>query len=455
MKRTQGAMGGTGGAANALAGTIMKLAGPAAIAALAYKAVTHAINEVGAAMTRIDETAATASNLGIQIDKFVAYQHAAKKAEVGSGEFEVAIKKMENAAADAAEGTGNAAKHFERLGISAEKFKALSPDQQLAVMADKLQGVTNQADRAAIATDLFGRSGLGMLNFLKDGSAGLAEAEARAKMLGITLTDIDAAKVDAANDAMDDLAGVFDGIWNQLAVALAPAIQAVAEGITAFFTDNMDTIKDWVSWFGKLAGAAVDVAKVFWEIGTALAKMTAPYWVIKAISWMIGGGKGTELGGMKQSTATLPDVSKGPNDPLTKALKAEGLKVFEATRTPMEEFAKKQEDLNRLLGVGAINQETYNRAMKAAQADLDKANEFKFDQPRVELKEPRMGNVASSPAALQRGTSEAFNQFLANQQNKEGDPVRELMKKQHDEEMAKLDAIRETLRQHGAKGAIF
>lgn len=58
-----------------------------------------------------------------------------------------------------------------------------------------------------------------------------------------------------------------------------------------------------------------------------------------------------------------------------KDLMAEGKAVFEATRTPAEEYAAKIEKLNKLLEVGAINQDTYTRAVKDAQDALDKATE--------------------------------------------------------------------------------
>lgn len=445
--------GGVGGSM----GSILSAAGPVAagIAAVgvAAGAAYMAINKISEAMKRIDETATSARNLGVPIEKFIAYEHAAKKAEIGSGGFAVAIKKMENAAADAAEGTGPAAKAFEKLGISAEKFKALSPDQQLGVMADKLQGVTNQADRASIATDLFGKSGVAMLEFLKDGSAGLALAEEKARLFGGTLSDIDAAKVDAANDAMDDLGFVFDGIWNQLAVALAPAIQDVAESLTAFFVDNMPMIKTFITAIGDLAKWFVQLGKD--AIGLAMA--LNPTWQIIKGLYAMGWGSGDQP--TAKAAAKTVDVSRDKKDPISKEMKSQAASLFEATRTPQEQFAKKQEDLNRLLGVGAINQDTFNRALAAAKSELEKATDkddgFKFDAPRFDFQDPRMGGIASSPGALERGTSEAFNQFIRNQQGTEGDPVRKLMQEQHDEQMEEARALRDAVTRAGAKGAIF
>lgn len=53
---------------------------------------------------------------------------------------------------------------------------------------------------------------------------------------------------------------------------------------------------------------------------------------------------------------------------------AEGKAVFDATRTPLEKYNSELERLDSLLKQGAIDQDTFNRATAAAQADLAKTN---------------------------------------------------------------------------------
>jgi tape measure domain-containing protein len=50
-----------------------------------------------------------------------------------------------------------------------------------------------------------------------------------------------------------------------------------------------------------------------------------------------------------------------------------GLGITEEFLTPQEQFIERQKELNELLGVGAINQETFNRALVAAQEELKEA----------------------------------------------------------------------------------
>lgn len=56
---------------------------------------------------------------------------------------------------------------------------------------------------------------------------------------------------------------------------------------------------------------------------------------------------------------------------IQRQLKDEGKRVYEATRTPIEKLAAEQLNLNKLLGEGVINWDTYARAVFAAQDAFD------------------------------------------------------------------------------------
>jgi len=64
-------------------------------------------------------------------------------------------------------------------------------------------------------------------------------------------------------------------------------------------------------------------------------------------------------------------------------IKREGEKVFEATRTPAERLAAELENLNKLLEAGAINWDTYSRAVFQAQDNFDKASKSIKDENKT------------------------------------------------------------------------
>lgn len=63
-------------------------------------------------------------------------------------------------------------------------------------------------------------------------------------------------------------------------------------------------------------------------------------------------------------------------------LREEGRRLIEQTRTPTEEYAATLERLNTLLRAGAIDQETFNRALAGANEDLAEAQERALRQSR-------------------------------------------------------------------------
>ena len=57
----------------------------------------------------------------------------------------------------------------------------MSPEEQFGAIAEALQDVESQSDKARIAQDIFGRSGMKLINTLNLGKDGLAAMKQEAK----------------------------------------------------------------------------------------------------------------------------------------------------------------------------------------------------------------------------------------------------------------------------------
>lgn len=79
-----------------------------------------------------------------------------------------------------------------------------------------------------------------------------------------------------------------------------------------------------------------------------------------------GGGRGGRGGGVS-------DAAKAAQKALSD-MAAEGSRVFEQTRTPLERYQAQIARLNELLKAGKIDQETYSRAVALAQEEFDRAS---------------------------------------------------------------------------------
>lgn len=101
---------------------------------------------------------------------------------------------------------------------------------------------------------------------------------------------------------------------------------------------------------------------------------------------------------MKQNHVPAIDESTAATEKLSDAT-AEARRIFEATRTPFENYATTMERLNQLLKMGAIDQDTYGRASKQALDEMNKATE-KTKDGFEELKQAIEGWGKDSAEAL-------------------------------------------------------
>lgn len=182
----------------------------------------------------IDANGDLAQRLGMTTDRLGGLQHAAKLAGVGGEELGANLQRLQKTIGEAVAKGGEASAAFTRLGLSAKMLSAMTPDQQLKLIATAFQSITSPAEQARIATDLFGRSGYAMINVMQGGAESLDAAYVEAVRFGSALNQVDTAKVQVANDALDRLRAATTGLANKFAVELAPAIEAAAVAITDF-----------------------------------------------------------------------------------------------------------------------------------------------------------------------------------------------------------------------------
>ncbi|TDQ63565.1 tail length tape measure protein [Maritalea mobilis] len=83
-----------------------------------------------------------------------------------------------------------------------------------------------------------------------------------------------------------------------------------------------------------------------------------------------------------------------------------GRRVFEATRTPQEQFNAKMDELNKLLEAGAIDWDTYQRAVKMAQDEFDEMD------GKVDSLGDKFADMFKSVGASLRGVIDGSKNWL-------------------------------------------
>ena len=183
---------------------------------------------------QIDELAKQSGMLGLTVNQLQQLQFAASQTGVTTEELNKGLERFSRSISEASTGIGVGKRSFEALGVTLAKSDGSlkSTDELLAEVADRFAQIKDPADRVRIAVDLFGRSGAGMVNTLKDGSAGLKALGDDFNAVTMELTGPQAAAVEEANDLFDKLGRVFASIGQQITAVLMPALAGVAEMFT-------------------------------------------------------------------------------------------------------------------------------------------------------------------------------------------------------------------------------
>ena len=235
-------------------------------------------------MSNIDSLAKTADKIGVTTEALGGLRHAAELTGVGSDTLDMAMQRLTRRVSEAANGTGEAKNALIELGINAANLEKLPLDVQMEVIADAMGDVKSQSDKVRLAMKLFDSEGVSLVNTLASGSTGLQQMAKEADTLGITVSRVDAAKIEMANDAVTKSKGVFTGLGNQLATAFAPIIQGVSTDFhqaaldTAGFGNiGQDVADALVSGFGKFLDTVQMVEHGILSIKLAALKAQQAY----------------------------------------------------------------------------------------------------------------------------------------------------------------------------------
>lgn len=195
------------------AGAIAAAAGLAVI----IKRQRELIDTQAKAAQMLDTTYTSLSNLA----------RAGELGGVAMQKIEAASRQLNINLGRAIQGTDAQVEAFDRLGLSAQEIFDLPLDQRISTINQALRDNVQASERAAVAADIFGAKNAKAIQQLDP--ATIAEAARQVEIFGLNLSDVDAAKVEIANDAMSTFGLLIDGVEKQLTVELAPALYAVGQ----------------------------------------------------------------------------------------------------------------------------------------------------------------------------------------------------------------------------------
>ena len=154
-----------------------------------------------------DQIAKTADKLGVSTKRLQEYRYAAERSGVSTATLEASLERFNRRIGDAATGKGNLVKVLDKYNIAIRETSGATRQTEdiFADIADVIKRVEDPTERARIAYEAFGRSGIGLINVLRTGSAGLDEYAKKAQDLGVVIGDDLTRKAEVARDTIDDL----------------------------------------------------------------------------------------------------------------------------------------------------------------------------------------------------------------------------------------------------------
>ena len=224
---------------------------------------------VKGAIDSADSFGKMADQTGIAANTLQAYVNAGKLAGVSQETIDKGLRRLAQSMREADQGVATYKDSFDSLGISVRAtdgtFK--TSQQVLGEVADKFATMENGATKAAIAMEIFGRSGASLINLLNGGAASLEE-------FNYEVSENFAQNAEYFNDQIAVLAIRFDGFRKQLADALLPTLNTVVKVFSGLFSAENDfsgffnALKIGITGISVVALATVKLFDEFGRIAT-------------------------------------------------------------------------------------------------------------------------------------------------------------------------------------------
>lgn len=208
----------------------------------------------------IDNLSKLAQRTGFAYAEMASLEMAGNLAGVGVERLAVSLTMADRMFDNARTGSKSAQDAFARLGLSLDELGQQTSQQRFESIARAIANLPDPAARAAVAMQIFGRSGAELLPLFGSISENLAASTADAQKFGLALSNVQGRNVEAMNDAWTRAGYAVNGVVTQVTAQLAPAIQGVVDAFTSLF--------DVTS--GEALGTAV--VNAFWDAIEILAR---------------------------------------------------------------------------------------------------------------------------------------------------------------------------------------
>lgn len=288
-------LGGVGTAAGAVTVTV------AALGAAVVAAEKKLISMTKESATFADNILTMSMTTGLSTGQLQEFSYAAELIDVSIDALQTSLTKLTNNMQNAMNGTGDAKKAFDQLGVSVTDANGnmRRANDVFYDAIDALGDVQNATERDALTMDIFGRSAQDLNPLIIQGSDTLREYADEAHNMGYVLGNEALTALGAVDDSVQRLQTTQDAVKNKLSAEFAPYLTSFYEDTQTMIETLGDALEDsgivtsfgiLLEEFGALQPAGATLASdVFPLIADALDGFAYTIASIKdGISWIKG-----------------------------------------------------------------------------------------------------------------------------------------------------------------------
>lgn len=180
--------------------------------------------------------------LGVSTEAYQEWDYVLNISGTSMQSMQTGMKTLTNKLDDAKNGSEDAAAMFEKLGLSMEDVQNMSREEIFEAAITGFQGMEDSAERAALANDLFGKSGQELAPLFNTSAEETARLRQEVNDLGGVMSD-DAVKAGAAfKDSLTGLQTAMTGAKNNIMSNFLPSLTTLTDGLAKLFSGDTSGI---------------------------------------------------------------------------------------------------------------------------------------------------------------------------------------------------------------------
>ena len=189
------------------------------------------VQQVRRVVSELDEIGKKADAIGLTTDALQELRTVAEEAGVSQEALDNSMMQFSRRLGEARQGLGQARYALDDLNLSADDLAQMPLDQALQTVAEEMTKVEDATARTALAQQLFGRSGVPMLNLLREGAEGMERMRQNARDLGIVIDEDLIRSAEETENKLGLLSRVINADLSAALMSLAPLLVTAANGI--------------------------------------------------------------------------------------------------------------------------------------------------------------------------------------------------------------------------------